>query len=199
VVRLDNHDIREFTQKSVRDQMSFILQNTLLFHTSIWENIAYGKPDASHAEIVRAARLADADGFIQQLTQGYDTIVGERGERLSGGQRQRIAIARAIIRNSPILILDEPTTGLDATAAADVLEAIGRIMQGRTTVMVAHDLGTVRPADRILVIKDARLVESGRHDELLAHRGVYAALYETQRAAHGTALPETRQPLRRAR
>src|SRR5206468_1692306 len=120
-VTIDGHDIRRFTQESLRDQISFILQDTLLFRTSIWENIAYGRPEASREDIIHAAQLANADEFINRLPDGYDTVTGERGQTLSGGQRQRIAIARAVIRNTPILILDEPTTGLDAAAAASVL------------------------------------------------------------------------------
>jgi len=179
-VTIDGHDIRRFKQKSIRDQISFILQDTLLFRTTIWENIAYGKPEAKREEIVRAAELANADEFINRLPEGYDTVIGERGQTLSGGQRQRLAIARAVIRNTPILILDEPTTGLDPASAASVLGAITRLMHGRTTVMVAHDLETLRHVDVIFVIKDAELVESGTHDELVARRGVYADLYRVQ-------------------
>ncbi|HEX6897306.1 MAG TPA: ABC transporter ATP-binding protein, partial [Bryobacteraceae bacterium] len=143
VVKVDGHDVRRFTQKSLRHQISFVLQETVLFHGPIWYNIAYGKPDASRAEILRAAELANAKEFIDAMPQGYDTIVGERGLTLSGGQRQRIAIARAIIRNTPILIMDEPSSGLDAASERLVFEALDRLMQGKTSIVIAHRLSTV--------------------------------------------------------
>jgi len=182
-VRIDGRDIREFTLKSLRDQISFVLQDTLLFRTSIWENIAYGRPDATREQIVRAAQLADADEFISRLPGGYDSVVGERGSTLSGGQRQRIAIARAIVRDSPILILDEPTAGLDAESEQAVNGAISRLMERRTSVVIAHHLETIRGSDVIFAIKDAELVESGTHETLVARQGVYASLYQIQTAA----------------
>ena len=148
--------------------MSFVLQDTLLFRTTIWENIAYGKPGASLREIRRAAELANAHEFIEAMPDGYDTMVGERGVTLSGGQRQRIAIARAVIRDTPILILDEPTAGLDAVSEQAVMEALERLMKGRTSVVIAHRLGTIRHADVIFVIKDCALAEQGTHDTLMA-------------------------------
>jgi subfamily B ATP-binding cassette protein MsbA len=178
-VLVDGIDIREFTTKSLREQISFVLQETVLFRASISQNIAYGKPDASRSEIVRAARLANAHEFIEQMPEGYETLVGERGVTLSGGQRQRIAIARAIIRNSPILILDEPTSGLDASAEKIVMEALERLMQGKTTLMIAHHLETVQKADVIFVMEHGRIIDSGIHSELLAHDGLYAQLYQT--------------------
>jgi ATP-binding cassette subfamily B protein len=156
------------------------LQDTLLFHATIWENIAYGCPDAPRRKIEEAARLANAHEFIEKMPEGYDTMVGERGISLSGGQRQRIAIARAIIRDTPILILDEPTSGLDAASEQTVIEALDRLMKGRTTLLIAHHLGTIQHADCIFVIKDSELVEQGTHEELLAAGGTYAELYKIQ-------------------
>lgn len=179
-VNIDGTDIRRYRLKSLRDQISFVLQDTLLFRATIWENIAYGKPEASSKEIMRAAELANAREFIEEMPDGYDTMVGERGVNLSGGQRQRIAIARAVIRDTPILILDEPTSGLDAVSEQAVIEALERLMKGRTSVVIAHDLGTIRHADVILVMKESELVEQGTHDELLARNGVYAELYKIQ-------------------
>jgi subfamily B ATP-binding cassette protein MsbA len=159
-----------------------VLQDTLLFRATVWENIAYGKPDASPSEIRRAAQLANADEFIRNMPDGYDTLVGERGLSLSGGQRQRIAIARAVIRKSPILILDEPTSGLDASAEQTVLEALDRLMEKRTCVVISHHLDTIRHADVIFVVKDCEIVERGSHDQLLAAGGEYASLYAIQNA-----------------
>jgi ATP-binding cassette subfamily B protein len=182
-VKIDDRDVREYKLKSLRQQISFVLQDTLLFRATIWENIAYGKPDASRKEIEEAAKLANADEFIAQMPEGYDTMVGERGISLSGGQRQRIAIARAVIRDTPILILDEPTSGLDAASEQSVIEALDRLMKGRTTLLIAHHLGTIRHADCIFVVKDSELVERGTHEELLAANGTYAELHKIQTAA----------------
>ena len=178
VVRIDGQDVRSFTQKSLRQQISFVLQETLLFHGPIWNNIAYGKPGASRAEIYRAAELANAHEFIDKMPQGYDTIVGERGVTLSGGQRQRIAIARAVIRDSPILILDEPSTGLDAASEKLVFEALDRLMEGKTSIVIAHRLSTIRRADAIFVVEGGTIRESGTHEELLRSSGLYAEMYE---------------------
>jgi subfamily B ATP-binding cassette protein MsbA len=164
----------------LREQISFVLQETLLFRATVWDNIAYGKPDAKPKEIMRAARLANAEEFIEMLPHGYSTMIGERGASLSGGQRQRIAIARAIIRNTPILIFDEPTSGLDAAAEQTVMEALNRLMEGRTAVLVAHNLNTIRRADVIFVVEDTEIVEHGSHEELLAANGPYAGLYKLQ-------------------
>ncbi len=179
-VLIDGVDVRSFTQKSLRDQISFVLQDTVLFHGTIWENIAYGKPHATRQEIERAAQLANAVEFISKMPDGYDTLVGERGVTLSGGQRQRIAIARAIIRNSPILILDEPTSGLDALSEKLVVEALEGLMQGRTTIMIAHRLSTIRNANIISVIQDGKVVEQGSHQELLDRNAIYAELIRVQ-------------------
>jgi subfamily B ATP-binding cassette protein MsbA len=179
-VKIDGQDIRKYKLKSVREQMSFVLQETLLFRATVWENIAYGKPGASPAEIIQAARLANADEFIQRMPDGYATLIGERGLSLSGGERQRIAIARAIIRNTPILILDEPTSGLDASSEQAVLEALSRLMENKTCIVIAHHLDTIQNADAIFVVKDSEIVERGTHESLLAARREYAALYRAQ-------------------
>ena len=183
-VAIDGHDIREFTLKSLRDQVSFVLQDTLLFRGTVWENIAYGKPEAEIEETVHAAEQANAHEFIVKMPDSYATMVGERGTTLSGGQRRRIAIARAIVRDTPILILDEPTAGLDAASERFVTEALERLMKGRTSIVIAHHLQTIRNADVIFVIKDAEVVERGSYDELLARGGVFAALHAIQ--ASGT-------------
>jgi len=180
VVAIDGRDVRRYKLKSLRQQMSFVLQETLLFRAPVWQNIAYGRPEASRDEILRAAELANADEFIRNMPQQYDTMVGEKGVTLSGGQRQRIAIARAIIRNAPILILDEPTSGLDAASEELVFEALSRLMEGRTTIVIAHRLATVRRADVIFVIDHGTIVERGTHEKLLAERGLYSTLYEIQ-------------------
>ncbi|MDP9113420.1 MAG: ABC transporter ATP-binding protein/permease [Acidobacteriota bacterium] len=180
VVKIDGRDIRTFTQKSLRGQISFVLQETLLFHGPIWKNIAYGKPGARREEIVRAAQLANADEFIDKMPQGYDTLVGERGVTLSGGQRQRIAIARAVIRNTPILLLDEPTSGLDAASEQLVFEALNRLMKGKTCMVIAHHLATIRNADVIYVVKEGAIAEHGTHDVLLGQGGLYAELHGLQ-------------------
>jgi len=180
VVKVDGQDVRRFQQKSLRQQISFVLQETLLFHGPIWNNIAYGKPEATRAEILRAAEMANANEFIDKLPDGYNTILGERGVTLSGGQRQRIAIARAIIRNTPILILDEPSSGLDAASEKLVFEALDRLMEGKTSIVIAHRLSTIRRANCIFVLKDGTVVERGNHDELMATGGLYSELHDIQ-------------------
>jgi subfamily B ATP-binding cassette protein MsbA len=180
VVKIDGQDVRNYKLKSLRRQISFVLQETLLFRAPVWQNIAYGKPEASRDEILRAAELANADEFIRKMPQQYDTMVGEKGATLSGGQRQRIAIARAIIRNAPILILDEPTSGLDAASEELVFEALNRLMEGRTAIVIAHRLATVRRANVIFVVEGGVIVERGTHDSLLSTGGLYSHLYEIQ-------------------
>jgi ATP-binding cassette, subfamily B, bacterial len=180
VVRIDGIDIKKFRQKTFRQQISFVLQDTMLFHAPVWQNIAYGKPEASRQEIIKAAELANASEFIDKLPESYDTVLGERGMTLSGGQRQRIAIARAVIRNTPILLLDEPTSGLDSASEKLVFEALDRLMKGKTTIVIAHRLSTIRGADIIFVVQDGAIVESGKHDELLESRGLYAELHHLQ-------------------
>ncbi len=179
-VRIDGMNVRSVKQRSLRRQISFVLQETVLFQGTIWHNIAYGKPNASRAEIIHAAEVANASEFIDKMPHGYDTLVGERGVTLSGGQRQRIAIARAVIRNTPILILDEPSSGLDAESEKLVFEALDRLMKGKTSIVIAHRLSTVRSADIIFVVKDGAIVEQGNHQELISARGLYSELYDIQ-------------------
>ncbi|MBZ5726993.1 MAG: ABC transporter ATP-binding protein/permease [Acidobacteriia bacterium] len=179
-VKVDGSDVRRFTQKSLRQQISFVLQETLLFHAPVWSNIAYGKPGASKAEVLQAAELANASEFIEKMPEGYNTMIGERGVTLSGGQRQRIAIARAVIRDTPILILDEPTSGLDAASEKLVFDALDRLMEGKTCIVIAHRLSTIRRADTIFVVQDGTITERGRHEELLKLDGLYAELYRLQ-------------------
>jgi ATP-binding cassette subfamily B protein/subfamily B ATP-binding cassette protein MsbA len=179
-ILLDDRDIRSIRLRSLREQISVVLQEPLLFSGSIRENIRYGRLDATNDEVVAAARAANADDFIMALPQHYDTQIGERGVQLSGGERQRIAVARAFLRDAPILILDEPTSSIDSRTESVILEALGRLMNGRTTFMIAHRLSTIRNADAILVMHHGEIVERGSHDELLALDGLYRQLYEMQ-------------------
>ena len=181
LIKIDGTDIRKFTQKSLRSQISFVLQDTVLFSGTIWDNIAYGCPDASHSQIVKAAEAANAMEFIEKLPEKFSTAVGERGVTLSGGQRQRIAIARALVRNTPILILDEPTSGLDAASEQLVCEALDRLMEDKTSIVIAHRLTTIRRANRIFVVENGVVAESGTHDELLQlEDGIYKKLHDLQ-------------------
>jgi ABC-type multidrug transport system fused ATPase/permease subunit len=180
VVKIDGRDVRDYKISSLREQIGYVLQDTVLFRGTILENIAFGRPSATREEIVEAARLANADDFIARMPKGYDTMVGERGSTLSGGQRQRIGIARVMVRNSPILLLDEPTAALDSESEKLVIEALERLMKGRTVVTIAHRLSTIRDADKIIVISGGVVAESGTHDELMALNGIYAELHRTQ-------------------
>jgi len=188
-VRIDGHDVRDFKLKSLREHIGYVLQDTALFRGTIAENIAFGRPTASREEIIAAAELANAHEFISKMAQGYDTMVGERGSTLSGGQRQRIGIARVMVRNNPILLLDEPTAALDSESEKLVIEALERLMKGRTVITIAHRLTTIRDADQIIVIAGGVVAESGTHDELMAKNAIYAQLHRTQfdEAAQATA------------
>ncbi len=179
-IRIDGEDVRKFKLKSLRRQLAFVLQETLLFRAPIWQNIVYGRPSATREEVVQAAQLANAHEFIEKMPEGYETMVGERGATLSGGQRQRIGIARAIIRDAPILVLDEPTSGLDAASEALVFDALQRLMAGRTCIVITHRLATIQNADVIFVLKNGMIIEHGTHKELLARDGLYLELYNTQ-------------------
>ena len=180
VVKIDGRDVRDYKIQPLRDQIGYVLQDTVLFRGTIRENIAFGRPKATKEEIVEAAKLANADEFISRMPQGYDTLVGDRGLTLSGGQRQRIGIARVMVRNSPILLLDEPTAALDSESERSVIEALERLMKGRTVVTIAHRLSTIRDADLIIVVSGGVVAESGNHDELMARNGIYADLHRTQ-------------------
>ena len=186
-VLIDGVDIATHKLAALRAQIGFVLQETVLFRGTIGENIAYGKPGATREEIVAAAKLANADEFIARMPHGYDSLVGERGDTLSGGQRQRIGIARAVIRNSPIMILDEPTAALDTESERLVIEGLERLMQGRTVIMIAHRLSTLVDADKIIVVKDGAVVEEGGHDELIARGGVFAEMHHIQNQAGSSA------------
>lgn len=193
-VLIDGGDIKEFTLKSLRDSITFVPQEPMLFRATVAENISYGKPGASMEEIREAARLAGAHGFIEEMPEGYDTLLSERGESLSGGQRQRVSIARAMLRDTPILVLDEPQAGLDAEAAAAVEENWGVLTEGRTTFVIAHELRLVRDVDRILVINEGRVAEQGTHEEILANGGLYARLHALQGESDAAdALPRLRK------
>jgi subfamily B ATP-binding cassette protein MsbA len=188
-VRIDGADIREYKFHALRDQIGYVLQEPELFEGCVHDNIAYGRKGVTHEQVVEAAKLANADEFIARMPHGYDTMIGERGETLSGGQRQRIGIARAIIRNNPILILDEPTAALDTESESLVMEALERLMKGRTVITIAHRLSTIRDADKIVVLKGGVVAEEGSHDELIALDGVYAELYRIQFNAAPTVAP----------
>ena len=179
-VVIDGRDVRDYTLHGLRDQIGYVLQDTVLFRGTILENIAFGKPGATREEIVEAARLANADEFIARMPKGYDTMVGERGLTLSGGQRQRIGIARVMVRNSPILLLDEPTAALDSESEKLVIDALEKLMKGRTVITIAHRLSTIRDANQIIVIAGGVVAESGTHDELMVLGKIYADLHRTQ-------------------
>jgi ATP-binding cassette, subfamily B, bacterial len=178
-ITLDGHDLREVTKKTLRAQIAIVLQDTLLFSTTVRENIAYGRPEATEEEIVDAARRAQADEFIRQLPNGYASLVGERGGHLSVGQRQRIGIARAFLKDAPVLLLDEPTSALDPTTESAIMDTIKELMRGRTTLIATHRLATIHGLDQIIVLEQGRIAEQGRGPELIARCGVYAKLYSS--------------------
>lgn len=182
-IYVDGQDIRDVTQESLREAIAYVPQESSLFHRSIEENIAYGKPGATHAEVVRAAKLANADEFIRELPDRYETLVGERGVKLSGGQRQRVAIARAILKDAPILVLDEATSALDSESEALIQDALKNLMEGRTSIVVAHRLSTIAGLDEIVVLKDGKIVEQGSHKQLLEADNEYAKLWSRQSGA----------------
>ncbi len=199
-VSIDGQDIRKYKIKNLRDQIGYVLQDTVLFRGTIFENIAFGRPGATEKEVIEAAKLANAHDFIMAMPLGYDTPVGDRGLTLSGGQRQRIGIARVMVRNSPILLLDEPTAALDSESERLVIDALEKLMKGKTVIAIAHRLSTIRDADQIAVIKGGVVAENGTHDELMAKNGLYAELHRTQfdassdkvEAVPAPELPETR-------
>jgi ABC-type multidrug transport system fused ATPase/permease subunit len=180
VVKIDGEDVRGYKLKSLRDKIGYVLQDTVLFRGTILENIAFGRPSATKEEVIAAAKLANADEFIMKMPKGYETMVGERGSTLSGGQRQRIGIARVMVRNSPILLLDEPTAALDSESEKLVIDALEKLMEGRTVIAIAHRLSTIRDANQIIVIDGGVVAENGTHEELMAVNGIYAALHRTQ-------------------
>jgi len=179
-VRVDGHDLRTVDRSSLREQVAAVSQEVHLFNTSVRENVRYGRLEASDEAVVEAARAANAHGFIDDLPDGYDAEVGERGVKLSGGQRQRVAIARALLRDARLLLLDEATSSLDSASEALVQGALERLMEGRTTFIIAHRLSTVRTADRIFVLKEGRIVERGTHDALMQQEGLYRDLASYQ-------------------
>jgi ATP-binding cassette subfamily B protein/subfamily B ATP-binding cassette protein MsbA len=188
-VLIDGHDVRTLRIRGLRQQVAMVLQEPFIFPLTVAENIAYGRPDASADEIVRAAVAANADAFVGRLPDGYDARVGERGATLSGGEKQRLSIARALLKDAPILVLDEPTSALDARTESLLLDALDRLMKGRTTFVIAHRLSTIRNADRILVLDGGAIVEQGRHEDLLARDGLYASFYRRQQVKGGRREP----------
>jgi ATP-binding cassette subfamily B protein/subfamily B ATP-binding cassette protein MsbA len=179
-IRLDGRDVRDLQLQSLRQQISIVLQDVFLFHGTAAENILFGNPDATEEEMLAAAKVANAHGFISNLPQGYDTIIGERGVKLSGGQKQRLAIARAVLKDAPVLILDEATSSVDTETELLIQEALERLMVGRTTLIIAHRLSTIRSADKIVVLEGSRITQLGTHEALMEEDGLYRHLNEVQ-------------------
>jgi ABC-type multidrug transport system fused ATPase/permease subunit len=179
-ILLDGRDIRDVTLASLRDQIGIVAQDPFLFNGTVRENLHFGRLDATAAEVEAAAHAAHAHEFIAAMPEGYDTLIGERGVKLSGGQKQRVAIARALLKDPPIIIFDEATSNVDSETEAKIHDALERLIKGRTTLIIAHRLSTLRSVDRLIVLDHGRIVETGRHDELLARGGLYAALYDAQ-------------------
>ena len=179
-ILIDGQDIKNITQNELRSVISYVPQESILFHRTIRENISYSKPNATDEEIIAVAKKAHADEFVSKLPHGYDTLVGERGVKLSGGERQRIAIARAMLKDSPILVLDEATSSLDSISESYIQEAFGELMKGKTTIVIAHRLSTIQKMDRIIVLDRGQILEEGTHQELLKKDGLYADLWNHQ-------------------
>ena len=180
-IKIDGQDISKVTQNDLRSAISYVPQEPLLFHRSIRENISYGNPKASNEQIAKASKDANAHEFVDKLHDGYETLVGERGVKLSGGQRQRVAIARAMIKDAPILVLDEATSALDSESEVLIQEALWRLMEGRTAIVIAHRLSTIQKMDRIIVLEEGKIVEEGKHSDLIKKKGgLYAKLWNHQ-------------------